>query len=71
MPKTNSNATEVGTIGKNEIRWVSAYDVQRNLKYIITSNKDKSMYYIYDKNYKKLGRDRSPLALERKFFGDK
>lgn len=71
MPRTKKEAAETGAIGKNEIRWVSAYDPQYNLKYIITSNKDKDMFYIYDKNYKKLGRDRSPLALERKFFGDK
>lgn len=71
MPRTKKETTEVGAIGKNEIRRVSAYDTQNNLKYVITSSKDKSMFYIYDKNYNKLGRDKSPLTLERKFFGDK
>lgn len=69
MPRTKKDATETVSIGKSEIRWVSVYDINRNLRYIITSNKDRSVYYIYDKDLKRLGRGTSPSELERKFFG--
>ena len=69
MPRTKKDATEAVSIGKNEIRWVSVYDINRNLRYTITSNKDRSVYYIYDKDLKRLGRGTSPPELERKFFG--
>ena len=69
MPRTKKDTTEAVSIGKNEVRWVSVYDINRNLRYAITSNKDRSVYYIYDKDLKRLGRGTSPPELERKFFG--
>lgn len=69
MPRAKKDTTEAATIGKSEIRWMSAYDVNKNLKYTITSNKDRSVYYIYDKDLRRLGRGTSPPELERKFFG--
>jgi hypothetical protein len=69
MPRTKKDATEAVSIGKSEIRWMAAYDVDNNLRYVITSNKDRSVYYIYDKDLKRLGRGTSPPELERKFFG--
>lgn len=71
MPRTKKDATEAPTIGKSEIRWMSMYDVEKNLRYTVTSNKDRSVYYIYDKDLKRLGKGASPLELEKKFFGKK
>lgn len=68
MPRTKKDTTKEGAIGKGERSWVSAYDVNNNLKYTITSNKDRSVYYIYDKDFKRLGRGKNPLELEKKFF---
>ena len=69
MPRTKKDTTKEETMGKSERAWVSAYDANNNLKYTVTSNKDRSVYYIYDKDFKRLGRGKSPLELERKFFG--
>ena len=69
MPRTKKDATEAVSIGKNEVRWVSVYDINRNLRYAITSNKDRSVYYIYDKDFKKLGKAKTPDELKEKYFG--
>lgn len=55
-------------IGRNEQRWVTGKDESGNLKYIITSNMDRSWYYIYDKNYTKLGKAKTPPELYEKYL---
>ena len=56
-------------INKNERLWVTGLDESGNLKYVITSSADRSVYYIYDKDCKKLGKGRNPVALHSKYFG--
>ena len=56
-------------IGKNELLWVTGYDVNGNLKYVISSNPERSWYYIYDKDFKKLGKAKTPTELQEKYFG--
>ena len=70
MARTKKDPAGVGAIPKNELRWVSAYDDKNNLKYVITSNPERTWYYIYDGNLKKLGKGQSPLGLREKYFGD-
>jgi hypothetical protein len=55
-------------ISKNEIVWLHGQGEDGNLKYIITSNIDRSWYYIYDKDYQKLGKAKTPTELEKKYF---
>lgn len=55
-------------ISKNEIVWLRGQDDDGNLKYVITSNTDKSWYYIYDKDCQKLGKAKTPTELENKYF---
>lgn len=55
-------------ISKNEIVWLHGQGEDGNLKYIITSNTDRSWYYIYDKDYQKLGKAKTPTELEKKYF---
>lgn len=55
-------------ISKNEIRLLTGNDSKGDLLYVITANQDKSCYYIYDKDYKKLGKGKSPPELEKKYF---
>lgn len=57
-------------IGKNEKQWVTCRDQHGNLKYVITSNSERSWYYIYDNNYKKLGKAKAPTELQQKYFGE-
>lgn len=57
-------------INKNELLWVTGLDESGNLKYVITSNADRSLYYIYDKDCKKLGKAKSPVGLEEKYMGE-
>ena len=58
-------------ISKNEVLQQSVYDVDGNLRYAISSNKDMSTFYIYDGDYNKLGSGKSPTALESKYFKKK
>ena len=69
MAKKTVDAQPVGKIGRNEIKWVSAYDKDHNLKYVITSNKDRTVHFIYDAYMKKLGSNPNPNVLEEKYFG--
>lgn len=55
-------------IGKNELLWVTGYDVNSKLKYVISSNSDRSWYYIYDKDFKKFGKAKTPDELKEKYF---
>ena len=67
MARTKKESTS-GTVGKDEICWASYYDADKNLKYVVTSNKDRTMHYLYDGNYNKLGRAKSPLELQEKYM---
>ena len=53
---------------KSEMAWLRRLDENGELLYAITSNYDRSWYYIYDKNLEKIGRGKSPEELERKFY---
>ena len=55
-------------ISKNELLWVTGYDANGNLKYVISSNPERSWYYIYDKDFKKLGKAKTPDELKEKYF---
>ena len=67
MARTKKELTN-NVIGKDETRWVSYYDTDGNLQYVVTSNKDRTVYYIYDESYNKLGRGKSPLELQKKYM---
>lgn len=56
---------------KGEIVWVCHYDTDGNMRYLTTSKPAREYYYLYelrDGALVKLGRDRSPKALEEKFI---
>lgn len=55
-------------ISKGEIRLLTGNDSNGKLLYVITASQDKSCYYIYDKDLKKLGKGKSPPELEKKYF---
>lgn len=61
----------MGKIGRNEVVWLSGRDVNGNALYTITSNTDRTWYYIYDKDNNKLGKAKTPTELEEKHFGIK
>ena len=61
----------MGKIGRNERAILIGNDDKSNLYYIITVSLDGSWYYIYDKDYKKLGKAKDPTELEEKYFGIK
>lgn len=56
---------------KGEYGWLVFKDTDGNPLYIITSKGNREYYYMYqvfkDRSIKKLGRDKSPAELERKF----
>ena len=56
-------------INKNELRWVTGLDSNGNIQYVITSNQDRSLYYIYDKDGNKLGKSKVPTDLKEKYIG--
>ena len=58
----------MGKISKNETSILIGFDKNHNLNYTITVNADGSWYYIYDKDYNKLGKAKSPPELEKKYF---
>ena len=55
-------------IGKNEQTWVRWLNSDGSLRYIITSNKDRSLYYLYDANLQKIGKANNPAELEKKYI---
>lgn len=61
----------MGKIGRNERSILIGNDNKSNLRYVITVSLDGSWYYIYDKDYKKLGKGKDPTELELKYFGVK
>lgn len=51
--------------------WLAHYDAKHELRYIITSKAARDFYFLYelrDGKFVKLGKDKSPLALEKKFI---
>jgi len=55
---------------KGEVVWVSYFNNNHELMYIITSKQPVDYYYLYevvDDSLKKLGKGKSPLMLEDKF----
>lgn len=58
----------MGKISRNETSILVGLDKERNLNYTITLSADGSWYYIYDKDYNKLGKSKSPLELEKRYF---
>lgn len=56
-------------INKNELRWVTGLDGNGNVQYVITSNQDRSFYYIYDKDGNKIGKSKTPTDLKEKYIG--
>lgn len=55
---------------KNEISWTCGRDENGKLQYTITSNIDRSWYYIYDSDGNRLGKARTPIELEDEFFAE-
>ena len=56
---------------KGEIIWVGHYNKDRNLRYITTSKPTRDYYFLYelkDGKFVKLGKDKNPSALEKKFI---
>lgn len=59
---------------KGEIVWVSYYNTEHELQYIITSKPVRDFYFIYkyeNGDFKKLGRSKSPVELEEKFIAQR
>lgn len=55
---------------KNETVWVSYYDENGKPVFKLTSSRNKEWFYLYDVSGEapvKLGKDRSPTALEEKY----
>ena len=62
--------TEI-TPPKGEKLWVSYYDDNHTLQYILTSKETRDYYYLYEvaeDGLKRLGRDRDPKVLEARFM---
>lgn len=59
------------TYPKGETVWVRYHTKDGALKYIMTSKTgDRSFYYLYELDgttFKKLGRSKSPIEMERKY----
>lgn len=58
-------------IPKNEVSWVTYLNIKGDPVFVITSKSSREYYYLYeilkDESLVKLGRDRSPAELEKKF----
>ena len=69
MAKTNGGGAL--SFPKGETVWVRYHTQDGILKYIVTTkNGDRSFYYLYelcDSGFKKLGKSKSPMDLERKY----
>lgn len=60
----------MSTISKNEIARVGYYDSDGVRRFVISSNEDKTVYYLYKvdgEEYKKLGKARWPIDLVDKY----
>lgn len=54
------------TLPANEFLWITILNSNGD-KFYITSDKNRDNYYIYNSEYKKLGKNSNPLELERKY----
>lgn len=57
-------------ISKNEIPWVSYYDSDDELRFLIASSPMRDTYFLYevkDGKFNKLGKSSSPADLEEKY----
>ena len=57
-------------IPSSETAWVEYYNLKKELRFIVTSNKNRDFYYLYEckpEGITKLGKSKSPLDLEEKF----
>ena len=54
---------------KTEVAWVRYYNNNKDLKYVITSNKTREYYFLYEIAEKqiKLGKGKTPKDLELKY----
>lgn len=55
---------------KGEIVWVSYYNSEHKLLFVVTSKPIRDYYYLYElkeDGFKKLGRAQNPAELEEKF----
>mgnify|MGYP004574083323 CR=1 FL=1 len=55
---------------KGETVWVSYYNSEHKLLFIMTSKPTRDYYYLYElkeEDFKKLGRAQNPVELEEKF----
>lgn len=55
---------------KGEIVWVSYRNSDGELAFIITSKPIRDLYFLYevvDKEFKKVGKSKNPVELEKKF----
>ena len=56
---------------KGEIAWVGYYNVDHELRFIITSKPARDFYFLYevvDDKFVKLAKDKSPKKLEEKYI---
>ena len=56
--------------GKNERRLVTYLDFSGTPRFLMTGDKEKGLFYLYElsgETASRLGRDRSPTALEEKY----
>ena len=56
---------------KGEVVWVSYFDEEHNLRYIITSKASREFYFVYEFNKKgfvKLGKSKNPRILEETYI---
>ena len=57
------------SISKSEVLRETWNNLDGSLRYVISSNKEMTTFYIYDNDYNKLGSGRNPIALADKYFG--
>lgn len=56
----------INDLPKTEILWITILNANGD-KFYITSDRNRNNYFIYDSEYRKLGKNNNPLELERKF----
>lgn len=62
-------------IGKDEKIWERIYGTDERLRYLITSDKRRDVYFLYsvnkDKTVSKVGKAKNPPELWKKYLGGK
>ena len=66
MARTKSSTK---SISKSEVLRETWNNLDGSLRYVISSNKEMTTFYIYDNDYNKLGSGKNPIALADKYFG--